>query len=258
MNVTSSRSHAVLQVTVEQRHSEMDTELMIGKLSMIDLAGSERASQTDNRGVRLIEGANINRSLLALGNCINALASGCSFVPHRDSKLTRLLKDSLGGSCRTVMMANISPNHVTYEDTLNTLKYANRAKNIRITARQNILKPETHVSQYQQLIGDLRGEVSLLKGKLADRPKPQLHPLGEGSPGTDPGTLVAAQEAGEHWKEEVVRNLESRTQLQRSLIEVDRGLAQWYVEKDRACSKIARWDESTSVSSPTNRNGTRS
>ena len=75
---------------------------MIGKLSMIDLAGSERASQTNNSGLRFLEGANINRSLLALGNCINALASGSSFVPFRDSKLTRLLKDSLGGSCRTV------------------------------------------------------------------------------------------------------------------------------------------------------------
>merc|ERR1719359_873739 len=151
MNVTSSRSHAVLQVTVEQK-DPVSQEVMIGKLSMIDLAGSERASQTDNRGVRLLEGANINRSLLALGNCINALASGCSFVPYRDSKLTRLLKDSLGGSCRTLMLANISPNHFNYEDTLNTLKYANRAKNIRITARQNIVKPEAHVGQYQQLI----------------------------------------------------------------------------------------------------------
>merc|ERR1719247_3301402 len=106
MNVTSSRSHAVLQVVVEQKDA-VSQEVMLGKLSMVDLAGSERASQTDNRGVRLLEGANINRSLLALGNCINALASGCSFVPYRDSKLTRLLKDSLGGSCRTIMMANI-------------------------------------------------------------------------------------------------------------------------------------------------------
>lgn len=253
MNVTSSRSHAVLQVTVESA-DPLSKEVMIGKLSMIDLAGSERASETNNRGVRLLEGANINRSLLALGNCINALATGCSFVPYRDSKLTRLLKDSLGGNCRTVMMANISPSHFTYEDTLNTLKYANRAKNIRITARQNIIKPQTHVSQYQQLIEDLRGEVSLLKGKLTERPKQLiLHPLGEGSPGAEEGTLVEAQEAGEHWKEEVVRNLESRTQLQRSLIEVDRGLAQWYVEKDKACTAISRWeDASTACSSPTN------
>lgn len=97
----------------------------IGKLSLIDLAGSERASATDNRGARLVEGANINRSLLALANCINALASESeaaqragragrrrarqSFVPYRDSKLTRLLKDSFGGNCRTVMITNISP-----------------------------------------------------------------------------------------------------------------------------------------------------
>merc|ERR1719326_2034999 len=172
MNVTSSRSHAVLQVCVDQRQAVDDgehPEVLLGKLSMIDLAGSERASQTDNRGVRLLEGANINRSLLALGNCINALASGCSFVPYRDSKLTSLLKDSLGGNCRTVMLANISPNHFCYEDTLNTLKYANRAKNIRVSARQNIMKPDEHVSQAVRIIDDLRGEVSLLKAKLAER-----------------------------------------------------------------------------------------
>ena len=99
MNVTSSRSHAVFQVRVERRDREATT---LGKLSLIDLAGSERASQTHNSGMRLLEGANINRSLLALGNCINALASGSAFVPFRDSKLTRLLKDSLGGNCRTV------------------------------------------------------------------------------------------------------------------------------------------------------------
>lgn len=254
MNVTSSRSHAVLQVAVEQ-HEGQSQEVMLGKLSMIDLAGSERASQTDNRGVRLLEGANINRSLLALGNCINALASGCSFVPYRDSKLTRLLKDSLGGNCRTVMVANISPSHISYEDTLNTLKYANRAKNIRISARQNIVKPETHVSQYQQLIEDLRSEVQALKAKLAERGTPAagLPMPGEVSSTSDPSRAVKAHEAGEHWKEEVVRNLESRTQLQRSLIEVERGLAQWHVEKDRACNAIARWDETSGCPSPTNR-----
>lgn len=137
-NETSSRSHAVLQVVVEQREkgSGLVAEVLVGKLSMIDLAGSERASQTNNKGLRMIEGANINRSLLALGNCITALADQAggkqsSFVPYRDSKLTRLLKDSLGGNCRTVMIANISPCHLNYEDTHNTLKYANRAKKIK-------------------------------------------------------------------------------------------------------------------------------
>ena len=122
-NKESSRSHAVLQIMVEQRERN-GTNLKVGKLSLIDLAGSERASNTKNRGIRLKEGANINRSLLALGNCINALGQNTkgSFVPYRDSKLTRLLKDSLGGNCRTVMIANIAPNTKAFDETLNTLK----------------------------------------------------------------------------------------------------------------------------------------
>ena len=112
-NAVSSRSHAVLQVVVENRDKAegVIAKIKIGKLSLVDLAGSERAAATKNRGVRLTEGANINRSLLALGNCINALgekANRGQFVPYRDSKLTRMLKDSLGGNCRTVMIANIS------------------------------------------------------------------------------------------------------------------------------------------------------
>ena len=98
-NETSSRSHAILQVHVEYKDKAtgLDVEIKIGKLSMIDLAGSERASATQNRGIRLIEGANINRSLLTLGNCINALCEANEkgtkpYVPYRDSKLTRLLK----------------------------------------------------------------------------------------------------------------------------------------------------------------------
>jgi len=104
-----------------------------GKLSLIDLAGSERGTKTENRGERLREGAKINRSLLSLANCINALGDKNkkgSFVPYRDSKLTRLLKDSLCGNCKTIMIANICPSNTQFEETLNTLKYANRAKNI--------------------------------------------------------------------------------------------------------------------------------
>ena len=154
-NETSSRSHAVLQIVVEHkdRDSGIEAEIRIGKLSLIDLAGSERASKTNNRGIRMIEGANINRSLLALGNCINALhenvAKGqTNYIPFRDSKLTRLLKDSLGGNCRTVMIANISPSSSCYEDTHNTLKYANRAKNIKTKVQRNVLNVEYHVSKY--------------------------------------------------------------------------------------------------------------
>lgn len=99
----------------------------------------------------MIEGANINKSLLSLGNCITALhdnhTSGrTNYIPYRDSKLTRLLKDSLGGNCRTVMIANISPSMKQFEDTLNTLKYANRAKNIKTSAQRNVHNVDYHVS----------------------------------------------------------------------------------------------------------------
>ena len=137
-NETSSRSHAVLQIICEykEKDSGVKSEIKLGKLSLIDLAGSERAAKTGNRGLRMIEGANINKSLLALGNCINMLHENIikgqqNYIPFRDSKLTRLLKDSLGGNCRTVMIANIAPGSSNYEDTHNTLKYANRAKNIK-------------------------------------------------------------------------------------------------------------------------------
>ena len=105
-------------------------------------------------------GANINRSLLALGNCINALGekgNKGNFVPYRDSKLTRLLKDSLGGNCRTVMIANISSATSSFEETLNTLKYANRAKNIKSNVQRNVLNVNYHISEYVQLINNLRG-----------------------------------------------------------------------------------------------------
>jgi len=149
-NEASSRSHAVLQVLVEARDKAPGVvdNIKVGKLSLVDLAGSERAANTQNRGARLVEGANINRSLLALGNCINALGekgNKGNFVPYRDSKLTRLLKDSLGGNCRTVMIANISSCENSFEETLNTLKYANRAKNIKTEAKRNVLNVNYHI-----------------------------------------------------------------------------------------------------------------
>ncbi|TMS36262.1 hypothetical protein L596_003471 [Steinernema carpocapsae] len=125
-NKVSSRSHALLQVTL-YKHA-----VQHGKLFLIDLAGSERASNTLNRGKRLKEGAAINRSLLALGNVINSLSSGNKgrYVNYRDSKLTRLLKDSLGGNSKTCMIAHVTSSSTNYEETYNTLVYANRAKNI--------------------------------------------------------------------------------------------------------------------------------
>jgi len=170
-NEVSSRSHAVLQVVVECRDRAPGTvaNIKVGKLSLVDLAGSERAANTKNVGQRLVEGANINRSLLALGNCINALGekgNKGNFVPYRDSKLTRLLKDSLGGNCRTVMIANISCAESSFEETLNTLKYANRAKNIKTNVQRNVLNVNYHISEYVELINNLRGEIQLLKNQI--------------------------------------------------------------------------------------------
>ena len=173
-NETSSRSHAILQVSIEykDKNSGIDYEIKYSKLSLVDLAGSERASATQNRGLRLIEGANINRSLLTLGNCINALCDAVAkgikkpYVPYRDSKLTRLLKDSLGGNARTVMIANVSPSINTFDDTYNTLKYANRAKNIKTVVSRNVLNAQYHISNYVNIINGLKNEVKQLKKKL--------------------------------------------------------------------------------------------
>ena len=144
-NPDSSRSHAILQITlVTITFSNHQRIRRTSKLSMIDLAGSERAAATGNRGQRLTEAARINQSLLALGNVINALqGSNKTFVNFRDSKLTRLLKDSLGGNCRTLMIAHVSPAKSSFEETVNTLKYASRARAIKNSIRDNIVRSTT-------------------------------------------------------------------------------------------------------------------
>ncbi|KZT62930.1 kinesin-domain-containing protein [Calocera cornea HHB12733] len=173
-NETSSRSHAVLQVNVVQSPrtaSTTETRLM-ATLSIIDLAGSERASATKNMGERMVEGANINKSLLALGNCINALCESggrTRHIPYRNSKLTRLLKFSLGGNCRTVMIVCVAPTSAHYDDTQNTLKYANRAKEIKTKVSKNLINVDRHVAQYVEAIQRLNGEVAELKAKLAGK-----------------------------------------------------------------------------------------
>ena len=127
----------------------LSADVKVAKISLIDLGGSERGSATSSRGqARFREGANINKSLLALGGCINALAEGAKYVPYRNSKLTRLLKDSIGGNCRTVMISNISPSNLTYEDTYNTLRYADRAKKIKINLKKNILSVDFQVCNF--------------------------------------------------------------------------------------------------------------
>ncbi|KAL3275699.1 hypothetical protein HHI36_020449 [Cryptolaemus montrouzieri] len=166
-NAESSRSHAVFQVYLKMKF-KVSGEIRMAKLSMIDLAGSERGSATGFQGARFAEGANINKSLLALGNCINSLADGQRHVPYRDSKLTRLLKDSLGGNCQTVMIANISPSSLSYEDTYNTLRYATRAKAIKATIKRNVVNIDLKVEQYAKINEELNRELARLKAELKE------------------------------------------------------------------------------------------
>ncbi|KAF9221927.1 kinesin-domain-containing protein [Gyrodon lividus] len=174
-NETSSRSHAVLQVHVTQspRTASLTEQRTMATLSIIDLAGSERAAATSNMGQRMVEGANINKSLLALGNCINALCeSGGAIrhVPYRNSKLTRLLKFSLGGNCKTVMVVCIAPTSQHFDDTHNTLLYAERATKIKTkVVTRNVVNVDRHVGRYVEAINRLNIEVAELKAKLGSK-----------------------------------------------------------------------------------------
>ncbi|XP_062204550.1 kinesin-like protein KIN-8A [Phragmites australis] len=171
VNETSSRSHAILQVVVEYRFMDgINIVTRVGKLSLIDLAGSERAIATDQRTQRSMEGANINRSLLALSSCINALVEGKKHIPYRNSKLTQLLKDSLGGSCNTVMIANISPSNISFGETQNTLHWADRAKEIKTkaltAATEEVLNVPDSETDQAKLVLELQKENSVLREQL--------------------------------------------------------------------------------------------
>jgi kinesin family protein 18/19 len=171
-NATSSRSHAVLQVNVAQkdRNAAVNEPHTMATLSIIDLAGSERASATKNRGERLLEGANINKSLLALGSCINALCDPRkkNHVPYRNSKLTRLLKFSLGGNCKTVMIVCVSPSSAHFDETQNTLRYANRAKNIQTKVTRNVYNVNRHVKDFLVKIDEQLAMINELKAQQKD------------------------------------------------------------------------------------------
>ena len=171
-NATSSRSHAVLQINVAQKDRNADINELhtMATLSIIDLAGSERASATKNRGERLLEGANINKSLLALGGCINALCDPRkkNHVPYRNSKLTRLLKFSLGGNCKTVMIVCVSPSSAHFDETQNTLRYANRAKNIQTKVTRNVYNVNRHVKDFLVKIDEQMALINELRAQQKD------------------------------------------------------------------------------------------
>lgn len=171
MNDTSSRSHAIFTISFSKASYVANNPYeTISKINLVDLAGSERANATNAQGQRLVEGSHINKSLVTLGSVISILAENCkknnkkkSFIPYRDSILTWLLKDSLGGNSKTVMVATISPADVNYGETLNTLRYANRAKNI-------LNKPHINEDVQTKLIRELRSEIERLNSMINQNP----------------------------------------------------------------------------------------
>ena len=168
MNKQSSRSHSIFTIYVENSVEDPDggePKIRAGKLNLVDLAGSERQSKTKAEGARLKEAQKINLSLSALGNVISALVDGKSkHIPYRDSKLTRLLQDSLGGNTKTAMVAAVSPADYNYDETLSTLRYANRAKQIKNKPKINEDPKDALLRQYEEEIQQLREMLQQMNG----------------------------------------------------------------------------------------------
>ncbi|XP_049493671.1 LOW QUALITY PROTEIN: kinesin-like protein KIF19 [Panthera uncia] len=256
-NQTSSRSHAVLQVAVRQRSRVKNVlqEVRQGRLFMIDLAGSERASQTQNRGQRMKEGAHINRSLLALGNCINALSDKNSnkYINYRDSKLTRLLKDSLGGNSRTVMIAHISPASSAFEESRNTLTYAGRAKNIKTRVKQNLLNVSYHIAQYTSIIADLRGEIQRLKCKIDEqggrgqaRGRPERGDIRHIQAEVQLHSEQGEQAEMGQLREQLISAFQEQMDVRRQLLELENHAMEVQIDTSRHLLTIAGWEHEKS------------
>ncbi|XP_042194896.1 kinesin-like protein KIF1A isoform X7 [Callorhinchus milii] len=200
MNETSSRSHAVFNIIFTQKTDDSNADTStekVSKISLVDLAGSERADSTGAKGTRLKEGANINKSLTTLGKVISALAdvdSGSNknkkkkksdFIPYRDSVLTWLLRENLGGNSRTAMVAALSPADINYDETLSTLRYADRAKQIRCNA---VINEDPN----NKLIRELKDEVSRLRDLLCAQGLGDIIDLSNVVAGVSPSPSLSA------------------------------------------------------------------
>ena len=210
MNATSSRSHSIFIIRLQQKEVIAGQQKDVrATINLVDLAGSERVAKTGATGDKLKEGANINKSLSALGNVINALAEQAKkpgkkiFIPYRNSKLTRVLQESLGGNSVTVMLAAISPAAYNFEETLNTLQYADRAKAIQLKARKNEQMTE---------VGKLKAEIEELRAQLA-----AAAAMGGGGGGGGGGGMTD----------------EEKAEMERQLAERDAMVAQSFEEKER-------------------------
>ncbi|XP_077130881.1 kinesin-like protein KIF19 isoform X1 [Ranitomeya variabilis] len=252
-NKTSSRSHAVLQVIVKHRSKsqKVHDELRTGKLFMIDLAGSERAAQTQNQGQRMKEGAHINRSLLALGNCITALSerggSHTHHINYRDSKLTRLLKDALGGNSRTVMIVHISPAAAAFEESRTTLIYASRAKNIKTRVKRNYESVTQHITHYGGLISNLHREIHQMQSSIRQHER-ELRQL------KDIGLKIQDRQEHRHQndfsdqdhislEDHLINAFQEHIDVRRSLLQLNNADMEMRMDAVRHLATIADWEK---------------
>lgn len=198
MNETSSRSHAVFTIVFTQKKHDTETNLStekVSKISLVDLAGSERADSTGAKGTRLKEGANINKSLTTLGKVISALAEvskkkkKTDFIPYRDSVLTWLLRENLGGNSRTAMVAALSPADINYDETLSTLRYADRAKQIKCNA---VINEDPNA----KLVRELKEEVTRLKDLLRAQGLGDIIDTSMGSLTSSPSSCSLSSQVG--------------------------------------------------------------
>ena len=227
MNDQSSRSHSVFTIKIEQRtvtnlsDSRQREQMVKAKVNLVDLAGSERAGKTGATGATLKEGANINKSLMTLGNVINLLAEGVNkkngtrVIPYRESKLTRLLQESLGGNSATIMIASISPADYNYQETVSTLKYANRAKSIENAVTRN-------EDSSERMIRDLQQQIEALKAQLA-----------ASASGAVPGAVESTGDS-ELTQQQIAMNEE----LQKKLKEMEESQLSAWEEKERLSKQL--------------------
>lgn len=220
MNSRSSRSHAIFTLTVEQQDKENTGATTVAKFHLVDLAGSERAGKTKAVGERLKEGININRGLLSLGNVISALCDGNLHIPYRDSKLTRLLQDSLGGNSHTVMIACISPADSNLEESLNTLRYADRARKIKNKPVVNFDPGQAEIALLRQQLQEAK--IELMRSRALQ---------GAGEAGTSGGA------EDDESKKELALVLSRNTQLEsenhRLVVELHQALDQLSEQSER-------------------------
>ncbi|KFQ63457.1 Kinesin-like KIF3B [Pelecanus crispus] len=248
MNEHSSRSHAIFVITIECSELGLDGEnhIRVGKLNLVDLAGSERQAKTGAQGERLKEATKINLSLSALGNVISALVDGKStHIPYRDSKLTRLLQDSLGGNAKTVMVANIGPASYNVEETLTTLRYANRAKNIKNKPRVNEDPKDALLREFQEEIARLKAQLekrSIGKRKRRERRRDGGEEEEDTEEGEDEG-----DDKDDYWREQ-----QEKLEIEKKAIVEDHSLVaeekmRLLKEKEKKMEDLRREKEATEM-----------